>query len=81
MTKEEIRETVENPDELWVAEKAEGIVWYMWVKVIDGEEIIVRGAYVEKLGEVRIGTSYRPNRGYEYVRDWIQGNGADQIFP
>ncbi|MEY7849044.1 hypothetical protein AB7C87_07540 [Natrarchaeobius sp. A-rgal3] len=81
VTREEIRRTIENPDELWVAENADGIVWYMWVKVIDGKEVVVRGAYVDQLGEVRIGTSFKPERGYEYVQDWIQGTGANQIYP
>lgn len=58
-----------------------GVIVYMWVKIIDGEEVIVRGAYIESLGEVRIGTSFKPERGDNYVREWIQGTGADQIYP
>ena len=81
VTREEIRRTIENPDEVWSYEESDGIIVYMWVKVIDGEEVIVRGAYIESIGEVRIGTSFKPERGYNYVREWIQGTGADQIYP
>lgn len=81
VTKEEIRRTIENPDEVWVSEESGGVIVYMWVKIINGEEVIVRGAYIESIGEVRIGTSFKPERGYDYVREWIQGTGANQIYP
>ena len=80
VTRNEIRDTIENPDELWVSQTPQGQDWYMWVKTINGKVVVVRGARV-KPGEIQIGTSFKPTNGYRYVRNWANSNSANKIHP
>ena len=86
LTEEQIRETVENPDEVYEGQSRYGTTVYIWVRYINGKAHFVRAEDFKERDEVDFNEiRYRSSYDNEFPDDKLEGlkerYGLSKIWP